>query len=263
MYRLILACLLLASVLPAAEPTVLRVVSYNIHLAGVGMDGRRDLARQAEVIRALRPDIVLLQEVDRGARRSDRVDAAKVIGDALGMRSHFAPAIPLQGGDYGNALLTRLEAAGEDRMVNLGGGAENRVALLVPLRIPTPSGPREILAGCVHLDFRSDAEMEPNAVRLAALLGDEARPVVFGGDINFWPGTRTLAALEARLVRVTKQGPAATFPADKPKGEIDHLFVHPAAAWRVRESRVVPEAVASDHRPILAEIELLPVPAAK
>ena len=257
-------CLLLPFVaaLPAAEPTVVRVVSYNIRVGGMGMDGKRDLGRTAEVLRALRPDIVLLQEVDQGARRSGSVDVAKVLGDALGLRSHFGPAIPLQGGFYGNALLSRFPAAGPVRLVDLPGGAEHRVALLLPLRIPTPAGEREVLAGSVHLDFRSDAEMLPNAEKLAALLAAETRPVIFGGDINFWPGTRTLGALEARLTRLAKPKPAGTYPADKPRGEIDHLFVHPAAAWRVRESRVVPEAVASDHRPIVAEIELLP-PAGK
>ena len=227
------------------------------------MDGERDLARTAGVLRALRPDIVLLQEVDRGARRSGGVDVAKVLGDALGLRSHFGAAIPLQGGTYGNAVLTRFPAAGPDRVIDLPGGAEHRVALFVPLRIPVGPSEREVLVGCVHLDFRSDREMAPNGQKLASLLGDDPRPVIFGGDINFWPGTRTLGALESRLTRLPKMGPTGTYPADNPRGEIDHLFVHPAAAWRVRESRVVPEAVASDHRPVVAEVELLPAPAAK
>lgn len=258
MRQLILAALLLAAALPAAEPTVIRVVSYNIRTGGVGMDGRRDLARQAEVLRALKPDIVLLQEVDKGARRSDRVDCAKVLGDALGLRSHFAQAIPLQGGAYGNAILARYEPAGEPRVVGLPGGAEHRVALLLPLRVPTAEGPREVLVGCVHLDFRSDDEMAPNGEKLATLLAAETRPVIFGGDINFWPGTRTLAALERRLARPPKTGPVATYPADKPRGEIDHLFIRPGEAFKVRECRVVPEAVASDHRPVVLELELRP-----
>ena len=41
----------------------IRVVSYNIHRC-VGMDGRQDPGRVAEVIRELDADIVGLQEVD-------------------------------------------------------------------------------------------------------------------------------------------------------------------------------------------------------
>ena len=254
---LILGLLAFAAGLPAAEPTVIRVVSYNIRLCGVGMDGKRDLARQAEVLRPLRPDIVLLQEVDRRSLRSGLVDGAKELGEALGLRHHFAKAIPLKLGDYGNAILTRYEVAGEPRIVGLPGGAEHRVALLLPLRVPTSDGHREVLVGCVHLDFRSDAEMAPNGERLATLLAAETRPVIFGGDINFRPGSRTVRALGAALGRVPMTGPSATFPADRPQVAIDHLFVRPAAAFKVREGRVVPEAMASDHRPVLAELELL------
>lgn len=257
--RLRLALLgLLASVLAAAEPTVIRVVTYNIHLCGVGMDGKRDLGRQAEVLRALKPDIVLLQEVDRRSLRSGMVDGARELGEALGLRHHFAKAIPLKLGDYGNAILTRYEAAGPPRIIDLPGGAEHRVALLLPLRVPTNEGPREVLVGCVHLDFRSDAEMAPNGERLATVLAAETRPVIFGGDINFWPGTRTLAALERQLTRARKTGPAATFPAPLPQSEIDHLFVRPADAFKVRECRVVPEPMASDHCPVAMEVELVP-----
>jgi len=247
-----------SGIVSATEPTVLRVVSYNIHLCGVGMDDKRDLARQAEVLRPLKPDIVLLQEVDRRSLRSGLVDGAKEIGDALGMQNYFARAIPLKLGDYGNAILTRFEIAGEPRIVDLPGGAEHRVALLLPLRVPTAAGVREVLVGCVHLDFRSDDEMAPNGEKLATLLATETCPVIFGGDINFWPGSRTVRALEAQLSRPPKTGPVATFPADQPRSEIDHLFVRPAAAFVVRESRVVPEPMASDHRPVLLEVELLP-----
>lgn len=262
MRQLILGLLCFAVALPAAEPTVIRVVSYNIHLCGVGMDGKRDLARQAEVLRVLKPDIVLLQEVDRRSLRSGWVDGAKELGQALGLKHHFAKAIPLQFGDYGNAILTRYEVAGEPHLIPLPGGAEPRVALLLPLRVPTAAGVREILVGCVHLDFRSDIEMTPNGEKLATLLVAETRPVIFGGDINFRPGSRTVRALEVALTRVSLPSPAATFPAPQPRVEIDHLFIRPATAWRVRASRVIPEALASDHRPIFAEFELLPAQSA-
>jgi endonuclease/exonuclease/phosphatase family metal-dependent hydrolase len=251
---------LLTGALSAAEPTVIRVVSYNIRLCGVGMDGKRDLARQAEVLRPLKPDIVLLQEVDRRSLRSGMVDGAKELGEALGLKHHFAKAIPLQLGDYGNAILTRYESAGDTRVVELSGGAERRVALLLPLRVPTATGEREVLIGCVHLDFRSDIEMEPNGVKLATLLATETRPIIFGGDINFRPGSRTVRALEVALTRLPMPPPAATYPADNPRVEIDHLFIRPASAWRSRECRVIPEALASDHRPVFAELELLPSP---
>lgn len=246
-----------ACALAAADPTVLRVVSYNIRTGGVGMDDKRDLARQAAVLKALKPDIVLLQEVDVGAKRSGKVDTAGVIAEALGFKSYFTQAIPLQGGSYGVAVLTAFPA-GPFTTQRFLGGAEPRVALLLPVRVPTSAGERELLVVCTHLDFRSDDEMEPCAKQLANVLAVEQRPVVLGGDMNFWPGSKVITALEKQLTLIPKTGERATYPADKPKSDIDHFFVRPAAAFKVRESRVVPESVASDHRPILVELEWLP-----
>jgi len=257
MRQLILALLALAAALPAAEPAVVRVASYNIRVGGMGMDGKRDLARTAGVLRALRPDVVLLQEVDLNARRSGQVDVPKALADALGMRPYFAEAMPFQGGSYGCALLTRLpEGQGGAATLRFVGGSEPRVALAVPLRAG-PGGP-EFLAVSTHLDFRSAKEVEPHARQLAEFLAGEPRPSVLGGDFNFEPGSPVVAALDARLARVPFVGPAETYPADQPGKRIDHFYVHPAARFRPRECRVVPEAVASDHRPILLEVELLP-----
>jgi endonuclease/exonuclease/phosphatase family metal-dependent hydrolase len=48
-----------------------------------------------------------------------------------------------------------------------------------------------------------------------------------------------------------------TFPVSEPRKSIDHVLVKPAARWRVVESRVIDEPVASDHRPVLVTVELL------
>lgn len=257
MRQLILALLALTAALPAAEPAVIRVVSYNIRVGGMGMDGKRDLARTAAVLRALKPDIVLLQEVDLNARRSGKVDIAKVLADALGMRSYFAEAMPFQGGSYGCALLTRLPAGqGGVATLRFTGGTEPRVALAVPLRV-SESG-SEFLAVSTHLDYRAAAEVEPHARQLGEFLAADPRPSILGGDFNFEPGSTVIAALDARLRRVPFAGSDATYPADKPSKRIDHFYIHPAARFVVRECRVVPEPVASDHLPILLEVALAP-----
>ena len=56
----------LLSTLPAeaAEPTVLRLLAYNIR-HGEGTDRKLDMERTAKVITELKPDLVALQEVTR------------------------------------------------------------------------------------------------------------------------------------------------------------------------------------------------------
>ena len=58
------------------DPPRLRVLTYNIH-HGQGTDGKFDYARLAEIIVKLRPDLVALQEVDRGTRRASGLDQAQ------------------------------------------------------------------------------------------------------------------------------------------------------------------------------------------
>src|SRR4030095_16865826 len=57
---------------PPRAQTV-RVMTYNIHV-GVGMDKKLDLPRIAGVINAQHPDLVGLQEVDRGVTRTQQID---------------------------------------------------------------------------------------------------------------------------------------------------------------------------------------------
>ena len=84
----------------------MKVMTYNIH-HGEGTDGVIDLPRIAGVIRAVNPQIVLLQDVDRGTRRAGEVDQAEELAKLLGWHHVFGEAMPLEGGSYGEAVPQR------------------------------------------------------------------------------------------------------------------------------------------------------------
>src|SRR3990172_4589457 len=86
-----------------------RVVTYNIHKCIGGIDRRYDPLRVAQVIARYEPDLVLLQEVDQHARRSNADRQVDLLGDFLGLRhrTYFANVKVLGGGEYGNAMLSR------------------------------------------------------------------------------------------------------------------------------------------------------------
>src|SRR5262249_36090465 len=65
-----------------SAPVKIRVLSYNIHKA-IGVDGRFAPARIIEVLKHHEADVVLLQEVDRHAGRSNHIDLASAIASAL------------------------------------------------------------------------------------------------------------------------------------------------------------------------------------
>ena len=84
----------------------LRVLTYNIH-HGEGRDGLFDYDRLGRIIAGVRPDVVALQEVDRGTTRADRQEQVEILGEITGMDSVFGRAMYYQEGEYGGAILAR------------------------------------------------------------------------------------------------------------------------------------------------------------
>ncbi|CAN5776481.1 endonuclease/exonuclease/phosphatase family protein [soil metagenome] len=239
-----------------AEPIRLRVLSYNIRY-GLGLDGELDLDRIATIIKSVDPDIVALQEVDRGVERSGRVDQAAEFARLTGMRAVFERNIVHQGGDYGNALLSRLPIV-EHRNVHLPSfdDSEQRGVLVVDVSAPDGKTPIRILA--THLDHRRDDRERLASVQVINEIASETpdRPALLLGDINATPESAVLEALN-RSWRSANREPLFTIPAQEPNRQIDYILYRPEAAWKVVEVRVLDEPVASDHRPIFAVLELL------
>src|SRR5436190_5201783 len=88
---LMLSLSIAASVPLAAAPT-LRVLTYNIH-HGEGTDGRVDLSRLAEVVSAVDPDLVALQEVDEGTERVNGVNELAELARLTHMHPAFGKAM--------------------------------------------------------------------------------------------------------------------------------------------------------------------------
>ena len=65
---------------PGLAQSTLRIAAYNIR-HGRGMDGEVDLARIADVLRALDADVITLQEVDNRTERTGRVDQTAVLAE--------------------------------------------------------------------------------------------------------------------------------------------------------------------------------------
>jgi len=254
-----LALLAALLVLPALDQspqseTDLRVVSYNIK-HGRGNDAVVDLGRTAGVLRALRPDIVGLQEVDDRATRSGGVAQAAWLGEQLGLQHAFGRFMDFQGGGYGMAILTRYPVV-STRAVPLPDGNEPRVALAVEVRLP---GDRPLVLVNVHFDWvRDDSFRYAQAEALTKYLDALTIPYVLLGDFNDVPESRTLALFKSRATEAAKPvDDRFTFPSTGPAREIDFIFFSPAAAFTAGDVRVITEPVASDHRPVLGVLRLL------
>ncbi len=242
----------------AAEPAALRalrVLSYNIH-HGEGVDGKLDLARIAAVIKSTKPDIVALQEVDQKTTRTGNVDQVAELARLTDMEHVFGGNIRLQGGEYGNAVLSKHRIKRhQNHALPCLDNSEQRGVLEVEIAVPGAAQPLVLLA--THLDYRpNDQERIASAKQineLAAKFG--ARPMLLAGDLNDDLESKTLEEFQTRWASAnTKTQP--TVPVDKPTRQIDFILLHPAERWKVRDLRVLDEPLASDHRPVLAILEL-------
>lgn len=241
------------------EPVRLRVLSYNIH-HGQGGDGVFDLERLATVIADAAPDLVALQEVDQGTGRAGGVRQADELARSTGLHGAFGRAMRYDGGDYGEAALSRAKPQAVDAWpLPAGPGREPRCALV--LRCTGAAGPFLFVA--THLDHTRGDEDRIRQIEeiLARLAAGDRLPVILAGDLNCEPGSAPLARLGPDWLDAPLAAGAAapTFPAPAPARRIDHVLVAPAARWRVLGAAVLDERIASDHRPLVVDLELLPV----
>jgi endonuclease/exonuclease/phosphatase family metal-dependent hydrolase len=223
------------------------------------------VGRIAAVIASLEPDIVALQEVDVGRRRTGGVDQAHEIARRLGMTHRFNAALRVEEEEYGDAILTTLP----ERLIKAGplpGYA--RIPQLEPrgaLWVAVDVDGAELNIINTHLGL-VPREQQIQALSLAGPDWLQAAPghtpLVVLGDFNATRGTvvyRTLMTarmLDARsLVRATRN--TATFPSPMPVLRIDHVFVR--GAIKV-EAVLTPQdpvsRVASDHLPLVVDISL-------
>ena len=258
----LVAALLLAAPLPLcavqSKPVTVRVLTYNIR-HGEGMDRVYDLARLADIMRSAEPDLIALQEVDRGTQRSGRVDQTEVLAALLEMHGEFGRAIDFQGGEYGVAVLSRwpLHYAENRALPASPPYYEPRTALTVFTR-PGPGMPL-IQFTTTHLD---DARDSPDRIEQAKTLNDllvagDGRPSILAGDFNARGDAELLAIFDQYWTNV-----ASTAPPEPAGGggnrrglRSDFIFFRPAARWRVVDWQVIDAPIASDHRPVLAVLE--------
>lgn len=259
MIRVLLLSLL--TLLPAARasaegpaPAPIRILTYNIH-HGEGVDGKLDLQRIARVIDESEADLVALQEVDVKTRRSGGVDQAAELARLTKMHAHFARAMDFGGGQYGVAVLSKHEIVKtRSHALPNDAGAEPRAAAEITVKI----GGAMLTLVSTHLDHRSDALRMRQWETLAKALSEVRGPAVLAGDLNDTPESKLIAAIKKEWTDATAKPGEPTIPAEKPRQKIDFVFISPAAKFKIIESKVIEEKVASDHRPVLAVVEVVP-----
>lgn len=264
--------------------------TYNIHY-GIGADGKYDVPRIADAVADA--DIVCLQEVTRGFPDNDYADHTAEIGKRLNCYYRFhgpmeadastvAPdgTITSRRRSFGNAIVSRWPILWS-RGVML---PKTRLTDTFDLQrgyieavIATPTGALRVY--CTHLSHISPTQRLPQvealmkAVQAAGDVGgtwdatasqtflfqEPAPPVpaaaIVAGDFNFTPTHPEYPLATAKLKDAWRaagntEEEVNSFPRE---GRIDHVFVTPDLAPKVKRAWIGYGIVASDHWPVFVE----------
>ena len=238
------------------EDHVVSMMSFNIR-HGKGMDGNVDFARIAKEISLVQPDMVALQEVDKGTNRIGGVDSPEEIAKlAGGYVASFASAIDLGGGKYGNAILSK-KAPLSVESVPLPGKEEPRVMLVAEFE--------DYYFCSLHLSLDSASRVDAcRKIAKYARKKSDGKLFFIAGDFNLGPRSLEMKVLSEDFATLSAFE-VKTFPSDNPDRTLDYIMVYRGGAGKklLRKlekgsmgvaSWVQPEKVASDHRPIFTLI---------
>jgi endonuclease/exonuclease/phosphatase family metal-dependent hydrolase len=238
-------------------------MTYNIHKCIGGIDRKYHPGRVHEVIVHYDPDLVFLQEVDEGARRSSHHRQVDVLGDFLKLRhrTYFPNVVVRGGGHYGNAILSRFPIT-ETRNIDLSIPLTKRRSVLhawIRVRPRVGGRARTLHAFNLHLGLSQVLRKWQLQKFLAShpfASLHHRTPVIVGGDFNdVWGslGTKYLKPLGFR----TGEHRIPTFPAVSPKLALDAVY-----AWgdvelvKLERAKLDVAVQASDHLPLIADFKL-------
>ncbi|WP_245189703.1 endonuclease/exonuclease/phosphatase family protein [Lunatimonas salinarum] len=233
------------------------VLSYNIHHCNPpSKPGKIEVEAIAQVILDSGADLVALQEVDVYTVRSGTaLHQAKKLGELTGMHWFFYKSIDHAGGEYGNALLSRFP------IIDRGGfslpndpDTEPRTAIFIDVKLP---GGQEITFAGTHLEFKREAVTLRQAEALVSFFDERPpKPIILAGDFNAEASKSPIGYLDRHFSRSCKEGCSPTSPQINPNKEIDFIMVKPPRAFQIASHRVIEETYASDHLPVLVNLQV-------
>ena len=236
---------------PGAAGEEIGITLYNIHM-GFDPDGRMSLDQIGDVVEGTDPDIVVLNEVDRGWLTTGSREPLRILQERLDMPYVFAPAADEI---WGNAVFSRypITEISIERLPR-GRDAMVRSQLIVIMEVEPERRVALIATHLSHVDLQGDTRL-PQARAIAgtlARLQERGVPVIIAGDLNAEPDDAELATF-GDIARSAVPEANPTFPSHAPEVQIDHILV-------TQEFDVVgfdvPQTRASDHLPLTARLVL-------
>jgi endonuclease/exonuclease/phosphatase family metal-dependent hydrolase len=259
---------------PAPEPDAasgavkLRVLQWNLH-HGVGTDGKYDIGRIASWMAKMKPDVILLNEVEKNTYwgHEDQPARYEALMEQLTGRQWYA-LFSQEFGDWsangkGHLILstyplewTAREAISYDRVIGAAGVTVNGRSLSLIV---------------THLDPESQSRRLSQAKEVTAWSSALAENRILTGDMNAWPDQTSIAHLNTQYrdswTDAANKGKAVQFSGLLPdgatkNGRIDYIYFSKGAAnlgvlqSQMVDTRDANKVMPSDHRPVLTTFEV-------
>jgi endonuclease/exonuclease/phosphatase family metal-dependent hydrolase len=238
----------------------LKLLTYNIH-SGIGVDRRYDLGRIRDVLEEEKPDVAALQELDCNMWRTSYEDQSKELAAALSTNAFFCVTRPIGSGSFGMAVLSGFSIVRRKQYdLSYQPHREPRFCLRTDLQVE-PNAMLHVFNCHLGLAIRERRFQRKQMLSDAILLSEDLNhPVILMGDFNDRPVSVVHRSLrrhfhDAYNAVGKRWGP--TFKAGPIPIRLDHIYVGPRI--RVLDCRVRTDAltrVASDHRPVIATVEV-------
>ena len=236
----------------------MKIMSFNTQHCLNFLEQKIDYECMANAILKCEADIVGLNEmygISKNASENSQElgEQVKILSKLTGLKHHyFARAITdLPWGDYGNGFISKYKIVSSETIMipdpiekSSDGHYETRCILKVVLE-------NGLTVLVTHFGLCPDEQ--ENAVK-TVLENIKDEKCILMGDFNVAPDNPLLKPIYERMkdTAILFNEEKLSWPSDKPRMKIDYIFVSPDIEIVNAD---IPELVASDHRPHLAEIK--------
>jgi endonuclease/exonuclease/phosphatase family metal-dependent hydrolase len=235
---------------------IVKILSFNI-LHGKTMKGDFNLDVIAKVIIDANPDFVALQEVDYKTNRAKKYDLVTELGWRAKMAPIYARAMLYDGGEYGEGVLSKHTFL-STRNIPLPHLPDDEPRAALEITTVLPSKDTIAFIG-THLDHLNvDINKIMQAKEINKVFSTNKYPTILAGDLNAEPNSNTMNILESYwTASYDKTNPQPTFSSENPTQKIDYVLFYPKHKWKVLETKVICDTIASDHCAYLVTLQLL------
>ena len=229
---------------PAASPTSLKIITYNIQ-QGYDKAGMKAFAEQLDLLREVDADLIGLQESDTARIAGGNADIVKYFADNLDMYTYYGPKTVT--GTFGIALLSKYPIEKPQTAFMYSTGEQTDM-----IQAQIQVGEKAFSVFVTHLG-NGGPIVQQEAV-MQVVKGQEN--VILMGDFNFRPGTDqyrlTTDVLSDSWLLKWPQGNRDQ--GIDPEKRIDHIFISMAPDIRVAESSYA-AGPQSDHPAMITKID--------